>query len=70
MMILPYVAIFLLLAVLTWRGGRGEYAYFAAAFFGIGAAFYTIGNGFRDDAPYAWAVTLGLLAVGYLRDRI
>jgi len=64
-----YIAIFALLATMTWRGGSGL-AYVMATFFGIGAAFYTIGKGFRDEAPYAWAITLGLLAVRYLRNRV
>jgi hypothetical protein len=68
---MPIVAamIFIVVAALSWREGA-SIAYVFAAFFGLGALFYTIGNGFRDEAPYAWALASGFLVVGLIRGRI
>jgi hypothetical protein len=54
-----YPMIFIVLAALSWREGA-SIAYVFGAFFGLGALFYTIGNGLRDEAPYPWALAGGL----------
>ncbi len=59
------------LIIFCWRtNGGGGFAYVMGVFLGIGTLFYTIGNGFRDEAPYALVGTVILLGIGYVRSRL
>jgi hypothetical protein len=58
-----------LFAFVMWRTSDGGIAYGIAIFGAIALAFYVIGNGFRDDAPYMAALIMALVVLGYLRDR-
>jgi hypothetical protein len=60
-------ALFLAIAYAAWRNGS-HFAYMMAAFIGAGNLFYMIGNGLAQEVWYVWAMTAGLLLVGYLRD--
>jgi len=56
------------LIIFCWRTkDGGGFAYVMGTFLGIGTLFYVIGNGFRDEAPYALAGTAVLLGIGYAR---
>ena len=60
--------LFLAVAYAVWQAGP-ELAYIMAWFFGAGALAYTIGNGLTE-AWTMWTFTVGLILVGFLRDRL
>jgi hypothetical protein len=60
-------AIFAIIGTFAWWDGRPAFAYIFAAFSGVGAAIYTIRNGFNGDAVCAWALVLALLVLGFVR---
>jgi hypothetical protein len=65
-----FLIFFIVIAWSTTRAGSdGRIAYILAGLSGMGAAAYTFGNGFRDEALYAWALAAALLLLGYLRNR-
>jgi hypothetical protein len=63
------VLLFIAIAYASWRGGS-YLAYMMAWFIGAGNLAYMIGNGIEEEVWYVWALTAGLLLVGFLRDRL
>jgi hypothetical protein len=66
-MMLFLVFLFIAIAYASWHGNF-YLAYMMAAFIGSGNLLYMIGNGLEKEVWYVWALTAGLLLVGFLRE--